>query len=291
MRKIKHFYVVSLVCFILVMPMRIFSQDTQTDKKTERKQRPSYIQLSLGYDEARLRDYATSPLVYGGAARNIYVGYLRSDAKRETSFGVDYIKGNYNVKVNDETALSSVTTLGLYYTRLYLINPISTEKWNFKAGGQAILTNIFRLNPSLQNNQLGDDIFFTLMGSAKATLDVSRQSPTSGTFLWIFNYNRPARKRDLSFQLNMGIINSNYRNGYAYTNHSVIINDANLFDGYEFNFFDGFRMSTSLEYTTFCKNGNALRWAYTWEGYQTSSNINQLETVHHKLSFSLLFGL
>ncbi|SHJ52792.1 hypothetical protein SAMN04488028_101409 [Reichenbachiella agariperforans] len=279
------------VCLITVT-FSHFSAVGQSARKIANKARPSYLEIGLGLDYSTYRDFATSPLVYRGLAQNISLHYQRMDKVRETRFGGDYYHSNtYASLVKNEVAVAAVTTLTFNFSKLYQIKSISSDKWSYKAGGMALFTGNLRANPTLQNATYGYEIFFNLLGSAKITRDLSRQTEKSRKFLFI-KYKLKPRDKNLSFQLNVGLLNHNIRNGYTYINQESLLNSGNfLFADYEINSFSGFRMSSALEYTHFLANKNALKFSYVWDAYTTGGEENQFEASHHNLKIALLFGL
>jgi hypothetical protein len=126
------------------------------------------------------------------------------------------------------------------------------------------------------------------MGSIKITKDISRKSASVRKFLF-FKWNKPARKRNLSFQFNIGVLNGAYRNGYAYSGQSAVLNDPKLFDDYQFNL-SGFRMSSALDYKIFLKNKNAIKLSYLWDAYKTGSDFETFEMAHHTFKFTFMFN-
>lgn len=275
------------ICLLLLLGSAI---DTQAQTRKEaNKLRPSYLELGLGNDRSTLRDFGTSPLVYEATARDMSIFYHRFDEEKETRFGLNFISGMYESKVGDQEALGQVQTWMFTYSKLFQLKGLSSEKWNYKVGGTARLTGNIRINTALQNAALGLEIFNNIMASGKVTRDISRTEAKSGKFLF-FNYDWKPRVRNLAFQLDVGLLNSNYRNGYTYVNQSGVLNDGKIFEGYEMNTFSGFRMSSAFDYTVWLMNGNAYRISYLWDAYTSGGDVDQFEASHHTLKFALLFS-
>lgn len=274
-------------CLLLLM---ICSTATlgQTRKEAN-KLRPSYLELGYGSDRSTIRDFATSPLVYEASARNISLFYHRFDQEKETKFGLNFINGNYQSKVNDEIAIGQVMTFMFTYTKLFQLKSLSSEKWNYKVGGTGSMLGNLRINPALQNAAVGIEFFNNIMVSGKVTRDISRENAKSGKFLF-FNYDWKPRTRNLAFQLDIGLINSNFRNGYTYVTQTGVLNERNILEDHEMNSFSGFRMSSALDYTVWLMNGNAYRISYLWDAYTTGGDEDQFEASHHTLKLALLFS-
>ncbi len=279
--------------FILItfIPLIGFSQDVDLKpvKDTKKETLPTYIGVSAGFGISNFRDFATSPLVYEGLSSYLGISHVRNSEEREIEFRISMAKGNFSVEVDDETAISSASFYNFYYSSLYKINRLNSEKWNFKAGMTFKLSVDYRTNESLQNNAIGIDMFSTLFATAKVSRDVSRTTSKDRKFLWI-NYRVDPRKRTLSYHLNIGVMNTTFRNGYSYTGQAQVINDTAIFDGYESKMFSGFRIGSELDYTIYLKNKNAVQLSYIWDAAKTGGDLDKFELAHHFFKVTLLFN-
>lgn len=270
-------------------------------KKEKRKARTTYYSVGTGVNFIKFRDYATSPLFYSGMANTVMLSKLRQDDKRESQFGGTFLSagtsniipvGKLTAKVEDEiVGSSSFMNANLFYTQLYQI-PISSlnpEKWNLKVGGTIMSNWTLRRNEALQNNALGFEGINTLFASTKITRDISRKKEVQKKFLFI-KYKLKPKKRFLSYQLNLGLINSTFRNGFAYLNQSGIVSDAGVFDAYVFKVFSGYRINSALESKTYLKNGNAIALGYQWDALWTGGELDQFQMAQHIISFSFHFN-
>jgi len=221
------------------------TNDTLT-KKQIRKNRPSYIILGTGINRVIFRDLATSPLFYKWIIPNFSLGYKKIDYKKEASFGINYSSGNHSHSIMN-SGTTKLWSLNLYYYKLYQIEKLSAEKWNYK----------------------------------------------KNKTIWFINIHRKPRKKELSYQLNIGLVNNYLRNGYAYLGQSEVINDFKLLDDYKFEILKGYRANSLINYTTYLKNSNALQFSYGWDVFSTGNNNknNRFEMASHKIQFSLLFNL
>lgn len=280
------------ICFIgaLLISMTTKSQnEIVLTKKELRKNRPTYLGITLGTSLSSFRDFSTSPHIYYGATGSLSLSRIKIDEKRESEIGFNFSSGSYSVDFNNHIASSSVSTLYLYYSQLYRLNKLSSNNLNVKVGGLFNTTGNFRLNEYLLNNVLGVEIFPTLFGSIKIEKDVSRKETKNKKILFI-KYKLKQRTRNLAFRLNVGLINSNYRNGYSYLSQSEIINEPNIFEDYQYNMFSGFRMSSALDYTISLNNKNAIQLSYLWDAYKSGEQFDKFEMAHHTLKITLLFN-
>jgi hypothetical protein len=272
----------------VIMAASGFAQHTASTDTTH--SRPAYIAVSAGYQYARFRDFATSPLFYSGNAIYTSLAHIDRDAKRESSFTASYATGTFVSDFNESALESKVHTISLNFLELFQLPSLSTSRFNLKVGGQLNATMNIRNNEKLLNNSEGVDLISNLFASVKGTLDVSRKKTTEKKFLFI-RYKAEKRVRKLSFNLNIGCVNSSYRNGFAYTSSSAPINDDDFFSDYTFRIFRGFRLNTALDYTVWLKNKNAVQFSYLWDAYRSGGHHDNFEMATHVLKCSLLFGL
>ncbi len=198
--------------------------------------------------------------------------------------------GNLRFAIDNETASTFLNSLHLEFGKLYRIERFSNDKYSVKAGGLLLISGNTRSDRALQNASFGSELIYNLMASAKVSRDVGRKKVKSGK-IWFIKYNLKPRKRLLSYQLNLGLLNAHIRNGYAYVSQNSVINESPLFVDYEHSFFEGFRLNSALRYTIFLDSGHALRFAYIWDAYSTNEEESTLEMANHLFNISVLFKL
>lgn len=280
--------IIALVC----IPLAGLAQDeAPMAKKEKRKNRTTYRGITYaGLGIGSFRDFATSPLTYTGITIGSGGFKISVDEERETRWGTPFSVGFYGIDFNDHTSASTVISISPYYSELYRLNALSSDKLNLKVGGMLQVTLNVRTNPDFQNNGLGLEVIPTLFGSVKGTLDVSREVAKNKKFLF-FKYTLEKRRKSLAFRLNTGLVNASYRNGYAYSGQSFLVNDDQLFDDYQFKVFSGFRMSSSLDYTLYSrKTTNAVQISYVWDAFKTGGDLDTFEMAQHGLRLTLLFN-
>ena len=265
-----------IISVMLLVSVNAISQS----KKEMRKERPAYINISVGKGYLRFIDFATSPLVYSGNHNSISLSYSKIDKRREAEYGFSYSFGSLENNFNEHETTSIFKMYSPYYSQLYQLNKFSTEKLNIKVGGLINATGNFRVNESLGNNGIGFEVIPTLFGSIKASkLFISRK--------------RSGKNKKLAFRFNVGLINSSFRNGYAYSGQAFILNKSileSLFDDYQFKAFSGFRMNTALDFMMPLKNKNKIKFSYVWEAYKTGGSFDKFEMAQHTIKFTLLFN-
>lgn len=267
-----------------------YAQSMSENSNNENYKRPMYIGLGVGLNSSKFRDQATSPLFYEGTIPQVSFSLLKKDEKRESEFNFLYDFGSYNSSIGDDNYSSSINRFEISYSKLFQLNSLSKNGFNTKVGFMANSTANIRSNPSFFNNALGYEVFINALISAKVTKDISSKYKGERKFLFI-KYQAKEQKRDLAFRLNLGLMNNTIRNGYIYYPlFGATVNDIKLFDGYEFKFFSGFRMSTRFDYTWYQKNKNALQFSYLWDAYKTGSDYEVFGMSHHVLRFTLYFN-
>lgn len=272
------------ILVLLLFPIIVFSQtkDATLSRKEIRKNRPAYIGITLGARYSSFRDFATSPLIYTSFPLYASLSHHKLDSKQESSVGICYSFGTYKNSFNQTTTISNVHTASFYYTLLYRLNVLSNKSFNVKIGGTFNTSFNYRLNSSLGNNGYGLEFIPTLFGSIKITKYFSIKTAS--------NKIKP-KAMNLAFKLDIGLINSSYRNGYAYSFvHSLILGKLDVFYGYQFKIFSGFRLGTSLDYTFLLNNKNKIQISYLWDAYTTGGDLDKLIMAHHTLKLTLLFN-
>ncbi len=275
------------------LSVQSYAQETDMPTNKElRKARPNYISIGFGLNRGSVRDFATSPLTYKGTLFSFSGGYQRYDDLRDTRLNIRFNVGGYRYSRSEGIPTSSGATgyvLFVNYAKLYRLKRYSNNKWNFKVGGMLDVVTDVRINSQLLNAAVGYEVFNTLYASGKVTRTFVRSELKQKKFLFIKYKLRP-RVAQLSYQLNLPVINGYARNGFAYLGNERI-GEVPLFNGYQYKLFSGFRISSTLAYTRQMANGNMWRVAYIWDAYTSGGQQNRFEMAHHIAEFSLLFHL
>jgi len=280
----------SLLPILIFLSLSAFSQKASSDDTLKiKKVKTKYLTLGAGFHASKFRDFATSPLFYEGLGTAFSLGALRSDDSVESEFVFQNLNGIHGVYVGNESAVSTFNQSILSYSYMLSFRKLSNEKWNFKAGAMLNALLNVRQNESLFNNSFGLESVNTLFVSAKAKRDISRSKMVVKKLLFLKIKLKP-KKRDVSFRFNVGVVNNNLRNGYAYLNQSWIISDdSQVLNGYKYAFFSGARLTSEWNYTRHLTNGNAIRFAFNTDVYTTGNQLDKFEAAHYTLKFILLF--
>lgn len=273
-----------LFFLFLYTPILLFSQE-----KGKKKSLNTDITFTLGRTSANIRDFATSPLTYYGTGLYFSIGKKKYNDQYEKDLRLDYFSSSLVNITNRHTSISEIKTISALYSKQYKIEKWSNKKWSIKVGGEFNITGNLRINSSLQNNAVGIELTPTFFGTIKATKDISNKTVKHKKILF-FKYKIPVKTRYLSYKLNVGLINSSYRNGYAYIGQSSVLNDTKVFDDYQLNIFSGFRIGSALDYTVILKNHNKIQFSYLWNAYKTAGDFDQFEMAQHTFKLSYLFN-
>lgn len=238
----------------------------------------------IGIGFSSFRDMATSPLIYEGSAYTISSGKWKTNKNRETYFGSDLLLSLNTATVENQSSSSFLFGTSIHYTYLQELKRFSTNNWSYKVGGKVDALMFMRANPDLGNNALGFEAFPTLFGSFKITKKFIRHP--------FLRRKKAPQKQQLSFSIDIGLLNNTFRNDFAYTSHAPFYNDNNIFKDHQFNWLTGFRIKSSIDYVVYSnKNSNALKVAYKWEGIHAGNTSDKFAMSNGILQFSLLHRL
>lgn len=215
---------------------------------------------NFGLGLSAFRDLATSPLTYRGVTFAVSpISRWKIDDKKEVFFGLDVHFGASLIAVGGESDISFLIAPAINYSRLYALKKLAKKGWDYKIGGKVDVWTLIRTNPSLGNNTLGFELFPTLFGSFKITKSFERHP--------FLRKKRSTKKQSFSLSVDVGLWNNTLRNDFAYTNHTPFFNSRDFLRDYEFQWFNGFRIKTAIDYILYSnKNSNAIKIAYKWEG-------------------------
>ncbi len=275
-----------ILVFLLPAPARCSPTDSLGKEPVINRPFRS-LQFGMALTSSVFRDFATSPLFYRGSPAQYSLAWAKEEGKRERRLLVRYQSGSFSPEDKEIKTPSSATHLALQYSRLWYLG--NWHKTDLRVGAMLDVSGNLRINPALQNNAVGLEIFQTLFVSARLSRDLSRQTEKKGKFLGLIPYRRIPRRRTLSFQLNAALMNNSFRNGYIYSNQANITNKPDIFYNYRFNAFSGYRLNTALEYSIFLSNGNAIRYSWIWEALQTGEEFNRFEMGFNAIQVAFLF--
>ena len=288
-----------LLFSLLLFSTKAFSQDRDSLITIENESPINYYTLlSGGITNPIYRDFATSPLFYNGIGLNLNASWLKRSDKRERIFESEFGISAQSARVPKSNfiqpgGLAGFGYLSFFYQELWKLEALSNAKNNTKVGGAFITTQNVRVNTALQNNAVGVENLTNLMASAQWTRDVSR-TKTKQLNLWLFKPTLQPVKRDLRFLLNVGVLNFNYRPGYAYSYDSEMdgmeTNPVSwIFSNYKWSL-NGFRLKTQMEYIKYLPNGNARSWSYVWEAVHAPGKFEAFQMASHRLQYTIHFN-
>ncbi len=245
-----------------------------------------FTKLSIGASQVQFRDFATSPLVYSGSAVFGDFGSYTVRGTAVTEYGSHFVTGGASDPYG--AAFSSVTAVHLYYGKLYQVaKPFKYGQ--IHVGGFLEGTGLLRTNNRLMNNGLGIELAPALYASGKLTRDVSRKR----NFVWqpipfLSGIRFKERSRTVSFRLNAGLVNGGYRNGYAYSGQSALLNNFELFEDYTYNATAGLRFSGECSLTTELGTKNRIEYSYYFQQFALNG-YDRFEWMQQGIKMSIYF--
>jgi hypothetical protein len=268
-------FFLGILWLLINVPRLVYAQVDSTVLTKNKAAHPGYLDIAVGAQYATFRDFATSPLFYNSIPVYVALSHITTNAQRESSVRISYAFGNFESPVGNSNSI--VHTFGINYMELFALKKINIPRFNLKVGGQLHATANIRDNTAFGNNSNGFEIISTLFGSAKGSFDTSAKNKKL--------------KMNVGLGIHIGLLNTAYRNRYIYTQQSPIINQDNDSNGYEFQFFSGYRINTSLDYNFWFNNGNGIQLSYWWDMYSTGAKYDKFQMATHTLKLSLLFNL
>lgn len=256
------------------------AQEAPTKFKTE------YTKLSIGASTVQFRDFATSPLVYSGPAMYGDFGSYTERGTTITEYGSHVLFGSAFDPYF--SAASTITAINVYYGKLFRVAP-DFKYGALHVGGLLEGTGTIRVNGSLMNNALGTELAPALYASGKFTRDISRRRAR----IWKPIKFIPAltlreRERTLSFRTNVGLLNGGYRNGYAYSGQTALLNSFELFEDYVYDATAGARFSGELALTNYLPNGNRVEYSYYFQQFALNG-FDRFEWMQQGLKATIYF--
>jgi hypothetical protein len=286
-----------LFCLFTVVSKTLLGQQN-VPTKVDSLHKSWYIVTSNALGTLLIRDFATSPLFYVGPSIRLAPGGLMLSQKADMQWSIDLSAASVIAKApksNFAQTLTGALVLSgeVYAHYLHHIDIPVNSRFEAKIGGAAMFSSNIRYNSSLGNNGIGVDNLANLMFAAKFTKDISRKQERIIN-LYIFKPRLKPVKRDLSLQVNAGILNFNHRPGYAYTYESEINGTETtpvkwLFDNYSWSM-NGWRLHTRLNLTRYLPNGNARQWSYVWDAAHAPEKHEAFQMATHRIQYSLFFN-
>ncbi len=242
------------------------------------------------------RDFGSSPLFYNGPGLQLSMG-----DRWERTKGCFWFNTTVNAALTAAQtprseylqAQGNAIFLGFRIDGGYLrrVNVWSEARRDVWVGGALVSDLIVRQNGQLGNAQVGTDVLANLMAAAKITYDLSRQSADTLN-LKLIRLRRNPKNQSLDFQMNVGVLNLNYRPGYAYVHDSELTGEPGLsyvLADHRWTL-NGWRLATSLGYVRRQGNGNATRLAYCWEALHAPGRFHAFQFAAHRLKVVFMFN-
>lgn len=252
------------------------------------QRKASSLIIGAGINYMMFRDLSSSPLYYSGTMSKFQLGFYTQSPKMQQIISVSYSSGSLSNNNDVYRIKADVTTFSLSYQYLKQVRAFSSNRLNTKIGGMFNILGNYRNNDGLNNFAIAYELMPSLMLSAKTELDVSRTESKRIFFNTLLM--RP-RKKMLSYQLNVGLVNGNFRGDIPYLLNSSVSNNLDFIEALRFKGFSKVRLGSTFNYTVYLNPSNAICISYDWNVLQTSNDELRFEQASHLIGLRLLFGI
>jgi hypothetical protein len=258
-----------------------------------------YFVTSYGSGNAGFRDFATSPLFYRGSMMSLQMAWHKKRLQSMREWSLETSFSATSAQLPEEQTYEPISSAvfsssSLSYTYMQHLPKLDKGKFTFAAGGIWLNTFNFRMNQSLGNNAVGLEFFSNIMAAGSVHYDASHAKSGRRYYLKNLYYTRHPRNQRLSFQFNAGLLNWNYRPGYAYKELPELDGSktnpfALVLSGFDWKL-NGYRFGSEFSFTRFKQNGNAVKWSYSWDILHAPGRFDSFQMAMHRIRFSLLFN-
>lgn len=251
---------------------------------------------SVGLGWYTFRDFGTSPLFYAGPGLNLSLGNRWSSVRAESWLNASTHFALTSAKVPQSTFLQAGGSAFFLDFRidggqLRRMRKPPVERLEVFAGGKLVSDLLLRQNSGFGNAQVGTDVLVNLLASGKVSYDLSRQNADTLN-LKLIRLRRKPKTQNFDFQLDVGVLNFNYRPGYAYVHDSELTGEPGLgwaLADHRWKL-NGWRLGTALGYRRQRSNGNAMRIDYCWEAVHAPGRFKALQFASHQVRVVFLFN-
>lgn len=258
-------------CSALLCSSSIHAQASQ------QKTKPSiYLGASAGVGYTFFNDFTTTALNHEGVPALFSLAFIRNGSRVQSEFKVENSTLDTRAFFNGHEYRGEMQRISTSLTTLF--KATQRGKVNLHWGAILDFTAIARQNESLLNNSDDISLFPALFGAFKIHYNMDRVDARVRR-LGKLNFHQKARRRGISYQLNLGLINSHYTSSFIHL------------DDYNFNFFSGIRSSSRLAYTHFLENKSAVSFNYVWDLIQTGGETNTFQTASHTFQIRFFLNL
>ena len=238
-----------------------------------------YIGISLGGEKYIFRDFGISPLFYTIYLPNAGIELAIMEKRSVWNFSFGYSFTHYSYSQIFRNSQVNIFHYQLNWLREWFKLP--NEKWKIKLGPSIEGTTIRRRNGDFVNTAYCIESFNTMFVSGKFEKNIQLKAKNR-KFLFV-KYRQKKRKINLSYQLNLPVLNTNIRPQYSYFYFTE--NPWNRIK------IEGYRFSSEARLNYYLQNGNALGVSYYWDALSTNSDFNKLESANHIVKIILLFKI
>ncbi len=281
-----------LIVFLISRPVHAGDRDKHELRKSERKARDKYLGLGIGSSFIKVRDEATSPLLYKGfEVPFVSLGYLTHSEKviktLETDFSFGWLKTRTQTPWYDQRNTSYY--LAIRYNWLYRLPFLKEKKIRWYLGPELNINGHFRVNFKFDNSAFTFDNYNGIGFANRFELPFGYKS-SEFKFLGI-HFKRRDRNLRLSWQLSMPLASFVIRPTYVTITNFIDpelqrkITPEQVTGG----IFIPFAVRSQTELYYLLHNGNMFKLSYVWSYFSHDPGYNKVQTAFHGLLFSFIF--
>lgn len=286
-----------LLFFVGMLFPGIAQQENKQSKKEIRKARDKYLELGLGRAYLKVKDQATSPLMYKGPELSaLKLDYLvHSDAGSdreviktlETEFGFGRLHSSTQSPWSNQRIESYRTSAR--YNQLYPVHRFPKSMITWYLGPEANLNGHFRVNYKYGNSALNFDFYLGLGIASRFEIPLHYKAKHFN--IWFLKFKRRNRDLRLSWQLSSPLVGYIVRPTYVTVTNFIdpdlqtSINPGQTASG----LFVPFNLRSQTELYYMLHNQNMFKLSYIWNFYSYNPGFNKVQSAMHGFVFSFVF--
>lgn len=235
----------------------------------------SYIELGITPGISTFRDNATSPLFYTGEVLTLSGSFHTLNKKNELVITANYTNGKHKNQFNNTSNSSYFHSIEASLALLYPVWQNIGKKLILHTGGTLVNTFNIRDNKALMNNSFGAENITNILLSGKISKSLLTSKGNRGAFF---------------IKTDLGIINVNFRPGYAYNYMPEIDRPSiNTLSDYSLSI-NGMRFIAATGFMGHLSNGNIISVSYIFDAYTAPGKYEPFDYARHSVKFAIMFN-
>lgn len=252
-----------------------------------------YLETGSGISFIKVRDEATSPLLYRNLALpNVKLGLDFYGEKTIIGFHNDFVFGNLRNHVSSAWYESPLTSFYItsHLEMLFNIKKAENELKLFTGPAWDNLIH-FRVNDEYGNSGMNYDILLGL--GIAGRMEYPIHIPFREFNIVGIPFSRKERQISINWQLNFPLLNLLFRPAYGTILYPLFDNPDNYTivdaDNINAGIVRPFYVRSEVELNYYLQNYNFLQLAYAWDFFSFNPGFNKVQTAYHGIMFSYVF--